>query len=774
MNTFTRACLAIWLMPSLVLVLVGSFVWVHLTTPSDGARLEPGELVWQSDGVVVTPLIEQPNGLRRGDVVVAVAGRSMETWAEALASFSAIRPQWQVGQTVQYSVLRAGQSLDVQITLVPYPLAVLWRQQWGAFLFAVAFPLLATFVLLKRPDDRAAHVLFLAWWCFGPSYVPWAMGLQISDLIGGVGFWLYRSMFMNVLGLLGTLHLMFILFPQAYPFANKSATFTRLLYGLPFLLQIAFGVVTPRAGTNTLRVVGWWHLSDRLLLFCGLCWLLITFVLSYQRAKEDAMTRQQIRLIVVTIVIVVGISVVFAMIPELLFGRPWLRYNNVLFLLALQIPAAFALAILRDHLFGIDIIINRTLVYGALTASVIIIYGLAVGTLSALFQSNRNWLISLGATGLIAVLFQPLRDRLQRTVNRWMYGERDDPYTVLARLGQRLEVTLAPDAVLPTIAETVAQTLKLPYTAVAMKEGEAFHIVAAWGQATQRLSDTESEAAQLVRLPLVYQAETLGQLLVGRRAAGEAFTSAEQRLLADIAHQAGIAVHAVRLNADLQRSRERLVTLREDERRRIRRNLHDGLGPTLASMKLKLDALHYLLAPAQVEANAVVTELETDMQDALTDIRRLVYDLRPPALDQLGLVSAIQEYAVGLAASRLQVTVEGPTPLPALPAAVEVAAYRIVLEALTNTVRHAQARVCQVRIGLESVPFTLLLEISDDGVGLPAHVYAGVGLTSMRERAAELGGICTIAPAVGGGTRVCARLPCGQARGDEQWIKYAS
>lgn len=437
--------------------------------------------------------------------------------------------------------------------------------------------------------------------------------------------------------------------------------------------------------------------------------------------------------------------------------------------------ATLATAILRHRLFDIDLIINRTLVYGGLTASVLGLYALMVGALGRLFELHGNFFIAILATGAVAILFQPLRERLQRTVNRWMYGERDEPYIVLSRLGQHLEATLVPEAVLPTIVETVAQTLKLPYAAVAMKEGETFPIVAAWGRPTKRPSDTESEATtQLVRLPLVYQTETLGQLLIGRRAVGEAFTLTEQRLLADIAHQAGVAVHAVRLTADLQRSRERLVTLREDERRRIRRDLHDGLGPTLASMKLKLDALHYLLAPAQAEAHGIVTELETDMQAALTDIRRLVYDLRPPTLDQLGLVSAIQEYALGLSVSGLQITVEGPSPLPPLPAAVEVAAYRIVLEALTNTMRHAQAHVCRIHILLESAPFTLRLEISDDGVGLPTPVQAGVGLTSMRERAAELGGTCSITSAGNGGTQVCARLPCPPAKGEQPWIRYAS
>ena len=161
-----------------------------------------------------------------------------------------------------------------------------------------------------------------------------------------------------------------------------------------------------------------------------------------------------------------------------------------------------------------------------------------------------------------------------------MYGERDDPYAVFSRLGHRLEATLAPEAVLPTIVETVAQALKLPYAALALKQGEAFITAAAYGRRRSRSF-----------LPLVYHTETIGQLQVAPRATGDAFTAADRRLLADFAQQAGIAAHAVQLTADLQRSRERLVTTREEERRRLRRDLHDGLGPTLASMTLKLDAV---------------------------------------------------------------------------------------------------------------------------------------------------------------------------------------
>ncbi len=418
--------------------------------------------------------------------------------------------------------------------------------------------------------------------------------------------------------------------------------------------------------------------------------------------------------------------------------------------------ASIAIAILRYHLFDIDILINRTLVYGLLTLTVVGIYVLAVGYLSELFHESGSFILSLLATGLIAVFFQPVRDRLQRAVNRLMYGERDDPYAVLSRLGRRLEATLAPEAVLPTLAETIAQTLKLPYVAIALHyaDGSEPEIAAAYGLPT----------GSAIRLPLTYQSERVGELLVGPRAPDEAFTLAEHRLLTDIAYQAGVAAHGVRLTADLQRSRERLVTTREEERRRLRRDLHDGLGPALAAHTLKVGSARALLMqdPALnsrlsiVSANKLLIELERDIDTALNDIRRLVYDLRPPALDELGLAAAIRESATRYNNDGLHITVEVPERLPHLPAAVEVAAFRITQEALTNVVRHAQARTCFIALTFDDA---LRLEIQDDGVGLPKDRRAGVGLTSMRERAEELGGMCVIESSPAGGTRIVAQLP---------------
>ncbi len=253
----------------------------------------------------------------------------------------------------------------------------------------------------------------------------------------------------------------------------------------------------------------------------------------------------------------------------------------------LIIPVVIAIAILRHRLYDIDLIINRTLVYGALSAGVVGMYVLLVGALGALFGSSGNLVLALLATGLAAFLIQPLRERLQRSVNRLMYGERDDPYTVLSRLSQQLKTTLAPAAMLPKIAETIGQTLKLPYVALALNQGDRLEIAAAYG-----IPVGEPE-----QLPLVYHGEPVGQLLVARRAPGETFTPAERRLLEEIAVQAGVAAQAVRLTADLQRARERLITAREEERRRLRRDLHDGLGPQLASLTRTLAAARELRQP---------------------------------------------------------------------------------------------------------------------------------------------------------------------------------
>jgi signal transduction histidine kinase len=429
----------------------------------------------------------------------------------------------------------------------------------------------------------------------------------------------------------------------------------------------------------------------------------------------------------------------------------WQTFSGVRFvawLALLSTPLFTYIAILKYRLYDIDVVINRTLVYSALSACVVGIYVLAVGGLGALFQARGNLGVSLLATGLVAILFHPLRSRLQRGVNRLMYGERDDPYAVISRLGRRVEAALAPEAVLPTIAETIAQALKLPYAAILLKEGKGFRSAAAYGSPTG-----EPEA-----LPLVYQREEIGRLVLSPRAPGEGFSDADRGLLEDLARQAEVAVHAVRLTADLQRSRERLVATREEERRRLRRDLHDGLGAQLAGLNVQTGTLRRLIPSDPDAADELVVELRHELRGAIADIRRLVYDLRPPALDDLGLVESLRQLTqrYGSKDEPLRVLVEAPEDLPNLPAAVEVAVYRITQEALTNVARHARARACVVRLAVND---DVTLEIVDDGVGIPAERSAGVGLSSMRERASELGGSCIVKSVPKGGTQVLVHLP---------------
>jgi signal transduction histidine kinase len=253
---------------------------------------------------------------------------------------------------------------------------------------------------------------------------------------------------------------------------------------------------------------------------------------------------------------------------------------------------------------------------------------------------------------------------------------------------------------------------------------------------------------------MTYQDEVVGRMLVCARA-GDAFNHADRRLLADLARHAGVAVHAVGLTLALQRSRAAMVTAREEERRRLRRDLHDGLGPALAGVTLGLHAAGELVQRDPDRAVAQLQTLQAQVEEAVRDIRRLVYGLRPPALDELGLVRAVQREAArfeGRLAFAFDLPADG---LGVLPAAVEAAAYRITCEALTNVARHADAQTCQVRMtraeGLE-------VEIRDDGRGISGPRPVGVGLNAMRERAEELGGTFMVDSA-GAGTRVLARLP---------------
>ena len=270
--------------------------------------------------------------------------------------------------------------------------------------------------------------------------------------------------------------------------------------------------------------------------------------------------------------------------------------------------------------------------------------------------------------------FQPLREVLQRRVHRLVYGDRADPYAALARLGQRLQSVPDPSEVFTAIVDDVAGALRLGYCAVSLRRGDALEVAAEQG--------SPGREPQFV-VPLAYQGDEIGEL-IAEPAPRSALSSTDRQLLGDLARQAGAAAHSVRVMSELQRSRERLIAAREEERLRLRRDLHDGLGPTLAALVFKIGLIRDSVRDDPERSDRLLRELGGETKDAIADIRSLVYALRPPALDELGLVGALREQAALLSESTgLEIAFASPD-LPALPPAVEVAAYRIVTEALIN------------------------------------------------------------------------------------------
>lgn len=419
-------------------------------------------------------------------------------------------------------------------------------------------------------------------------------------------------------------------------------------------------------------------------------------------------------------------------------GLPWTWVAATL-----AIPAAATVAIVRYGLYDIDLLVHRTLLYGSLTVVSIAVY-VAVVTAAALVVPAGAALVAAVA---VAVILQPARGVVQRGIDRSVYGLSRNPYEVMSEIGRQMEGHLPAGEALQDVVATIGTALKVPHVAILAPDGST--PVADWG--------TPSPLRTHRTFPLTFRGEAVGTLVVSVRSPDEHLTRPEVRALTDLARQAGVAVHALRLTSELQRARERLVLSREEERRRLRRNLHDGVGPTLAGMTMMVGAARSLLTGGDPVGGArLLAAVERDLARCTVDVREVVRGLRPPALDDAGLVAAVRDETTRFPALAVTVAAE-PEDLGILPAAVEVAALRIAIEAVTNAARHGHARTCTVTVRRRDAD--LLVEVADDGVGISSQTHWGVGSHTMRERAAELGGDCSIQQRPDGGTLVRARLP---------------
>ncbi len=403
---------------------------------------------------------------------------------------------------------------------------------------------------------------------------------------------------------------------------------------------------------------------------------------------------------------------------------------------------ALGIGILRHGLFDIEPFLPRALVSLALVGLSLGVYLVAAAAVGSEVGSG---LVPALLTAAAALLLARVQGALVRFVRRLLYGERDDPDRALTQLGDRLAATLGTTEALPESVAAVRRTLRVPYAAVCLAGEPA---PAAESGIPERTVD----------LALVHAAVEVGVLRLGLRAGERALSSRDAELLARFTPHLAAVAHEIRTSRELQRSRDQLVRLREAERARIHRDLHDGLGPALAGISLGLETAVRTAGRDGAAAADLLAELHTDVASCVEDVRRIVTDLRPPALDDGGLVGALRRRAQLTAASTdglVRVEVAAPVGLE-LPPAVEVAAYRIATEAITNAVRHGAPRGITARV--RSTGSELCIQVEDDGNGR-RPTRRGTGLESMRLRAEELGGSCTVDFRPGQGTRVRALLP---------------
>jgi signal transduction histidine kinase len=406
----------------------------------------------------------------------------------------------------------------------------------------------------------------------------------------------------------------------------------------------------------------------------------------------------------------------------------------------LPTPVLIGVAVLQRRLYDLPRVVNQSLTYAALWVTIALLYAVVVGGVGAMARDEGAAWLPWVAAGVVAVTFAPLRDALQLAANRLTYGAWARPEEVLAGTARRLADAADVPLLLGTLAHQLSSDLGLGFVRLTDHDGNEVARSGAPGGPTESL-------------PLTAYGQRVGTLEWGARP----LRDSDRRLMTDVAVQLGSVVHALGLLASVRAAQERLVLAREEERLRLRRDLHDGLGPALAGLTLQVDTVRNRMAAGDEGIDALLLRLRSGIHDTVADVRRIVEGLRPAPLDELGLVESVTQLADQLGGDRV-VRVEADA-LPPLPAAVEVAAFRIAQEALTNATRHADAHA--LRVTLEASCGLLVLQVADDGSGLVAGREGGVGLRSMHERAAEIGGALEIEAEPGAGTTVTARLPLG-------------
>ncbi|MFD1505717.1 hypothetical protein FE374_01045 [Georgenia yuyongxinii] len=418
------------------------------------------------------------------------------------------------------------------------------------------------------------------------------------------------------------------------------------------------------------------------------------------------------------------------------------------------LPAAVAVGILRYRLLGIELVLRRGLVYAALTAAIVALH--AVVALVTGARLTGGALPGVVAAAVVAVGLTPVRVRLQRGVDRLLYGHRSDPVRAVADLGDRVAAARERD-LLDAVLEGVRTAVRAAGARILGSDGAVLAVAGSCATAPgpPRVPDPPDMPPDSLAVPLTVSGEPVGTLQLAPRAPSEQYSPPDERLVAAMAPQVAVVVRALDLAAALEAQRDAVVDARRAERERLRRDLHDGLGPSLTGVGLGLRALDDAVETGDAaRAREIASVLETEVSAAVTEVRRILQDLRPAPVAEHGLAAALVR---GLATPGSSLAVEVTVgDLPPMPPAVEDAVYRVALEAVTNVRRHAAATRATVDVRVAGA--RVVLRVADDGAGFPPDAAAGLGLASMRQRADALGGelSTTTTP---GGTTVVLEVP---------------
>src|SRR5438094_1496976 len=615
------------------------------------------------------------------------------------------------------------------------------RNRIGWFLIATAIA--ATF--LSLPKFYAGLAIDLGWrWLPVPEWVYWVS--QFSWII--------------------VVELFLVLLPLYYPDGRLPGVRWRLvLWSCAAIVILAVvtaldpasaptGVVNPMGIRALAGISNFLFIPFTVILLSTSLAAVLSLVVRYRRG--DSQDRQRLKwLMAATALLLVS------------FALNLTAVNNDLLvpLAAAAVPIAIGIAILRYRLYDIDLIINKALVYGGIAAVITVVYILIVINIGALIGSSQRLWLSLLSTAVIALAFQPLRQRAQRLANRLVYGRRATPYDTLSQFSEHLSETYSHEDILDRMSRILAQGTGAERAEVWVRSGPRLVLASASPPSTEPVTPVAMQNGTLPPMPrdsvvpVSHQGELLGALAVDKKR-GENLNNVEQKLISDLAGQAGLVLKNVGLNRellarldDLRASRQRLVTAQDEERRRLERNLHDGAQQHLVALKMKV-GLAEAAAEPESKARPILAQLKHDADEALDNLRELARGIYPPLLASDGLQAALASHVRRLAIP-VNLRVDD---VPRQPREVEGAVYFCCLEALQNVVKSAEASAVDVHISANNAMLTF--RVDDDGKGFdPATVTRGSGLQNMRDRLEALGGSLEVRSVPGHGTTVVGKIP---------------